>query len=143
MSNRCSRRRAWIDDWARNWIKEVKIDRTDGSVLKINDFAAGLDLRRPLDIKIGPDGAMYMIEFGAALQAGNIDSQVVRVEYLNNPSWYPEVTQVYVRGSTWTSAFKTYMEGQGFGDDVFGYRVDHAMSTDLIHGPTWTNSSCD
>lgn len=126
----------FVFDWARNWIKEVKIDRSTGAVHKINEFAPGLELRRPLDIKIGPDGAMYMIEFGAALQAGNADSQIVRVDYLNNPSPYPEITRVYVRGSMWTSAFKTYMEGQGLGDDVYGYRVDHAAPTDVV---PWTN----
>ena len=37
----------------------------------------------------------------------------------------PLVEEVCVRGSAWSTAFKTYMEAQGLGDDVYGYRVDN------------------
>ena len=107
-----------------------------GSVLKINTFAPGLPLLRPIDMKVGPDGALYMIEFGAAMQGGNTDSQIVRVDYLNNPPPEPRVTEVYVRGSTWSPAFKKYMEDQFFGDDVYGYRVDLRQGSDVV---PWTN----
>jgi hypothetical protein len=48
--------------------------------------------------------------------------------------WPPDA--IYVRGSTWTSAFKTYMAGQGVGDDVYGYRVDDKSAADLV---PWVN----
>jgi hypothetical protein len=48
------------------------------------------------------------------------------------PAREPNVTEVYVRGSTWSSAFKTYMEAQGLGDDVLGYRVDNLPGNALI-----------
>jgi glucose/arabinose dehydrogenase len=121
-----------VFDWARNWVKEVKINRQTGAVHKINDFAPGMQWLRPLDMKVGPDGALYMIEFGAALQSGNQDSQIVRVEYLNNPQPTSPVTEVYVRGSAWSTAFKTYMEVQGLGDDVLGYRVDNKTGEQAI-----------
>ena len=125
----------FVFDWARNWIKEVKINRQTGAVHKINDFAPGLELRRPLDIKIGPDGAMYMIDFGAPLQAANPDSQIVRVEYLRGDIVPPWVTEAYVRGSTWTQPFKNLMESQAHGDDAWGYRVD-LRPDDVL---PWTN----
>jgi hypothetical protein len=35
----------------------------------------------------------------------------------------PNVSEVFVRGSQWTGAFKSYLENKGLGDDVYGYRV--------------------
>jgi hypothetical protein len=32
-------------------------------------------------------------------------------------------SEVYVSGSAWTTAFKTYLESKGLGDDVYGYKV--------------------
>jgi hypothetical protein len=54
-----------------------------------------------------------------------------------NPEGPPVVQEVYVRGSAWASAFKAYLEGQGIGDDVFGYRVDTLAGNEAIL--PWTN----
>jgi len=71
----------FIYEWSRGWIKEVKID-ANGNVLKINPFLANLSLLHPMDMKIGPDGVMYMIEWGSAFGGGNADSQVIRIDYV-------------------------------------------------------------
>ena len=47
------------------------------------------------------------------------------------------ISQVYVRGSGWNAAFKTYMEAQGLGDDVYGYRVDDKTGDQRVL--PWTN----
>ena len=35
----------------------------------------------------------------------------------------PVVTQVFVSGSAWTPAYKSYLQAQGLGDATFGYTV--------------------
>jgi hypothetical protein len=45
-------------------------------------------------------------------------------DYWIDPNAGGTISEAYVRGSTWAPAFKTYMEGQGLGDDVLGYRVN-------------------
>ena len=47
------------------------------------------------------------------------------------------VSEVYARGSGWSANFKTYMEGQGLGDDVYGYRVDNKTGDQQVL--PWTN----
>jgi hypothetical protein len=47
-----------------------------------------------------------------------------------------QVSEVYVRGSAWSAAFKTYMEGQNLGDDLYGYRVDNKAAADVA---PWIN----
>ena len=59
------------------------------------------------------------------------------------PTSLPPFPQVYVRGTTWanTPSFGQWLEANGFGDDVLGYRVDQlpAETTDLNTTIPWTN----
>jgi cytochrome c len=70
----------FIYEWSRSWIREVKLDAA-GNVLKINPFAPNVPLLRPMDMKVGPDGAIYLLEWGSGFSGGNADSQLVRIEY--------------------------------------------------------------
>jgi glucose/arabinose dehydrogenase len=73
-----------IYDWSRNWIKEVKLD-SSGDILKINPFAADVPLLRPMDMELGPDGALYVLEWGTTFNGNNPDAQLVRIEFLGSP----------------------------------------------------------
>ena len=72
----------FLYEWSRNWIKEVKLDR-DGNVLKINPFGSNLSLQRPMDMEIGPDGVLYLLEWGSGFGGNNADSRLVRIDYVN------------------------------------------------------------
>ncbi len=71
----------FIYEWSRNWIREVKFDDS-GNLLKINPFVPTFSFNRPMDMEIGPDGAIYMIEWGTGFGGGNPDSQLVRIDYI-------------------------------------------------------------
>jgi len=71
----------FIWEWSRNFIKEVKID-DNGSVLKINPFLASFQFIRPIDLKFGPDGLLYVIEWGSGFGGNNPDAKVSRIEYV-------------------------------------------------------------
>ena len=68
----------FLYDWARNWIRAVKLD-TGGNILSIRPFAAHIPLKRPVEMELGPDGCLYVIEFGTNWEK-NKDSQVIRLE---------------------------------------------------------------
>ncbi|MEM1097051.1 MAG: carbohydrate-binding protein, partial [Bacteroidota bacterium] len=71
----------FIYEWSRNWIKELKLN-DDGEVLVINDFLPDLlDMNRPMDIKVGPDGALYVLEWGSGFGGNNDDAQLIKIEY--------------------------------------------------------------
>ena len=38
---------------------------------------------RPMDLEFGPDGAMYLIEWGSGFGGNNDDSGVYRIDYIN------------------------------------------------------------
>jgi cytochrome c len=71
----------FIYEWSRNYIKEVKLDDS-GNILKINPFLPSFSFVRPMDMEIGPDGAMYMIEWGTGFGGGNSDAKIIRIDYV-------------------------------------------------------------
>ncbi len=73
----------FIMEWTRNWIKEVRYDK-DGNLLQINPFLDNLVLNRPIDMQFGPDGAMYVIEWGTGFGGGNDDARIIKIEYVEN-----------------------------------------------------------
>ncbi|MGH7453335.1 MAG: T9SS type A sorting domain-containing protein, partial [bacterium] len=70
----------FIYEWSRGWIKEVKLDEA-GNILKINPFLGSFEFIRPMDMELGPDGAIYMLEWGTGFFGGNSDSKLIRLQY--------------------------------------------------------------
>jgi len=73
----------FVWEWSRGYLKEIKID-DDGSPLKINPFLPTFQFLRPIDLKIGPDGVLYLIEWGSNFNGGNTDAKIERIDYLSN-----------------------------------------------------------
>ena len=68
-----------IYEWMRNWIKAVKFDE-QGCIISLIDIAPNITWRKPMDIKVGPQGELYVLEFGNNW-GGNVDAQVARLVY--------------------------------------------------------------
>ena len=68
-------------EWASNWIKEVKLDE-DGNILKINPFLDSMEFIRPISMQFGPDGSLYVLEWGSGFWGDNDDARVVRIDYV-------------------------------------------------------------
>jgi cytochrome c len=71
----------FLYEWSRNWIREVKLDGS-GNLLKINPFLSTFTFVRPMDMTFGPDGALYVIEWGTGFGGGNPDAKIVRIDYV-------------------------------------------------------------
>ena len=71
----------FVMDWTRNWIMEVKLG-TNGEVVKINPFLPKYDWLRPMDLKVGPDGNLYILEWDLGWGgAANPDSRISQIRY--------------------------------------------------------------
>jgi cytochrome c len=68
----------FLYEWMRNWIVAVKLD-ANGERVELKRFAPEQSFKHPTDLKLGPDGALYVIEFGTGWE-NNKDAQIVRVE---------------------------------------------------------------
>ncbi|WP_214417035.1 ThuA domain-containing protein [Sphaerisporangium fuscum] len=68
-------------EWSRNFVKEFRLD-SSGDLLKINPFVAQLAPHAPMDMKFGPDGAMYLAEWGNGFGHANTDDGIYRIDYV-------------------------------------------------------------
>ena len=69
----------FIYEWSRNWIIAVHLDKDD-RIAKMEKFCEHMKFLRPMDMELGPDGCLYLIEFGSAW-GNNKDTQIERIEY--------------------------------------------------------------
>ncbi|MEU4769357.1 ThuA domain-containing protein [Actinosynnema sp. NPDC023794] len=67
-------------DWARNKFWTFSQD-DQGGLLKINEWFKSAAPLAPMDMKFGPDGAMYVVEWGGGYGRDNPDSGVYRIDY--------------------------------------------------------------
>jgi len=108
----------FIYDWSRNYIWEVKLD-ADGDILKINRFLSTFSFIRPHEMELGPDGMLYMIEWGSNFNGDNADAKVVRIEYLGgNP--VPGALSIQSSGSNVVIAFPDNAGTLEWANDVKG-----------------------
>jgi hypothetical protein len=69
-------------EWTRNYIKGFELDEETGGIAAIDDVLGSLDFFGPIDMEFGPDGALYVLEYGNGYFAENPEAQVSRVDYL-------------------------------------------------------------
>ena len=69
----------FIYEWARNTLFAVKLD-AKGDLASIRRFLPQMTFKHPGEMELGPDGCLYLIEFGTNWE-GNKDSQVLRLEF--------------------------------------------------------------
>ena len=67
-------------DWIRGWIKLVTT-KANGDFDKMEPFMAGTKFNSPIDMEVGPDGKMYILEYGNGWFTKNPDAGLVRIDY--------------------------------------------------------------
>lgn len=72
----------FITDWVRGWIMAVSFDE-NGAFKSMEQFLPVLDLKGPIDMEFGPDGDLYLLEYGRGPYKRNAEAQLVRIEYNN------------------------------------------------------------
>ncbi len=75
-------RTPFFGEWARNTMHELRLDAT-GNLLKVNRFLSTLTFKSPMDAKFGPDGSLYLLEWGTGFGRDNPDSALSRIDYIS------------------------------------------------------------
>ncbi|SDK40237.1 cytochrome c [Catalinimonas alkaloidigena] len=79
----------FIYEWMRGWIMSVTLDE-DGNYLRMERFMPSYTFSNPIDLEFGPEGDLYMLEYGTGWFQGNDDARLVRIEY-NGGNRKPQV----------------------------------------------------
>ncbi len=69
-----------IYDWIRGWMKAVSLFE-DGTFNKMEPFASDIEVNSLIDMEMGPDGRLYLLEYGSGWYTKNDDSSLSYIEY--------------------------------------------------------------
>ena len=69
-----------IYEWMRGWVMAVTMDST-GDFVSMERFMPSHKFANPVDMAFGPNGDLYMLEYGTGWFQGNDDARLVRIEY--------------------------------------------------------------
>ena len=85
-------------DWVRGWIKVVTMEE-NGDFNKMEPFMSETKFAAPIDMEAGPDGRLYILEYGSGWFSKNADAGLVRIDYVagNRP---PKVGEVVIDKSS-------------------------------------------
>jgi glucose/arabinose dehydrogenase/cytochrome c551/c552 len=67
-------------DWIRGWVRLVTMDE-EGNYQKSEPFMPSTKLSAPIDMEMGPDGRLYILEYGSGWFSKNPDAALSRVDY--------------------------------------------------------------
>ncbi len=68
-------------EWTRDYLKAFRLDRPNGSrLVDIRHVPAFVD--NPMDVEFGPDGALYVLEYGDGFFAETPEAQLARIDFV-------------------------------------------------------------
>jgi cytochrome c len=100
----------FISDWIRGWINVVTLD-VQGNYKSMEQFMPQEKFNSPLDIQFGPDGSLYMLEYGSGWFQANGDARLVRIEYTGGNR--PPVVKATANKTEGSLPFKVNLSAAG------------------------------
>ena len=70
-----------IYEWMRGWMKAVTMTPS-GDFDKMEPFAPGVKMNSVIDMEVGPDGRIYLLEYGTGWFTKNPDAGLARIDYI-------------------------------------------------------------
>lgn len=75
----------FVSEYARNFYRVLSLDEATGELASIDPFLEGETFVAPFEAEFGPDGSLYIIDFGSGSGAGrgstNNEAGIYRVDY--------------------------------------------------------------
>ncbi|MBG9374758.1 ThuA domain-containing protein [Panacibacter sp. DH6] len=85
-------------DWIRGWIKAVSM-LPNGDFDKMEPFMEHIKLANCIDMEVGPDGRLYLLEYGTGWFSKNADAGLSRIDY-NGGNLAPKIADVQIDKTT-------------------------------------------
>lgn len=122
-------------DWMRNLIFLVSLDSA-GKIMDMEPFMANTTFNNIIDMAFGPDGKLYMIEYGSKWFAQNLDARLVRIDY-NGGNRTP-VAQLSVDKPSGAVPLTMTFSSKGSKDYDTGDSLSYILE---VAGKTYTSSN--
>lgn len=92
-----------IYDWIRGWMKAVTM-LPNGDFDKMEPFASNVKVNSLIDMEVGPDGKIYLLEYGSGWFSKNPDAGIARIDYIGG-NRAPKIAGIDVNKTTGTLPF--------------------------------------
>ncbi|AHG92739.1 PKD domain containing protein (plasmid) [Gemmatirosa kalamazoonensis] len=69
-----------IYEWMRGWMRAVTMN-AQGDYVRMEPFLGHLTFDHPMDVELGPDGSLYVLEYGTYWFAKNPNARLSRIVY--------------------------------------------------------------
>ncbi len=87
-------------EWTRDYVKAFQLDKR-GKVSRIESVLPSVVFDNPMDLEFGPDGALYVLEYGDGYFSENPGAQLARIDHIGwdgNHSPVPQVSATVTNG---------------------------------------------
>ena len=68
-------------EWTRDYVREFRLDRS-GALSSISPVLKSFVFDNPMDMEFGPDGALYLLEYGDGYNRENPEAQLSRIDFV-------------------------------------------------------------
>jgi len=72
--------KVFIAEWLRDWVNVLTVNE-QGKLDSIEPFMRGTTFSHPIELEIGPDGMLYVLEYGPNWFSKNKEAGLYRIEY--------------------------------------------------------------
>ena len=134
-----------LAEWTRDRLLAAQVDG-DGRLAHLERLFAAETFRRPIDLEVGPDGAIYVLEYGSSFWGDNPDAALSRFEYGSRLSPAAVITPSATVGAAPLAVAFSASESRAFGDGETLVRYDWDFDADGeadAHGEAVTHVFAD
>lgn len=109
-------------DWIRNLFLSVSFD-ANGELESVEPFLEALEFSGPIDVEMGPDGRIYVLEYGSGWFSRNADSGLSRIDFIEG-NLPPQIESVSVKQTSGVLPFQVEATASVFDPegDAVSYR---------------------
>ncbi|MFC4588527.1 ThuA domain-containing protein [Sphaerisporangium corydalis] len=75
--------KAIFGEWNQDNLYSFQLSEDGSRLTDINRMLPTFAFKKPMDMKFGPDGALYLIEWGSGFGGDNTDSGIYRIDYVS------------------------------------------------------------
>ncbi|HRN54906.1 MAG TPA: PQQ-dependent sugar dehydrogenase [Agriterribacter sp.] len=114
----------FITDWSRGWIMAVSMDE-NGNYQSMEPFLPGLRINGPNDMDFGPDGDLYVLQYGRGPYVKNEDAMLFKIAY--NAGNRPPLVKISTDKKAGAVPLRVHLSSDGTIDhdkDPLSYRWD-------------------
>ena len=122
----------FITDWTRGWVFIVSFDK-EGNFQNMEPFLDKLKLNGPIDMKFGPTGDLFVLEYGRGTYKKNAEARLIKIKYQRgNRNPIARITSSKVAGEAPLDLSLSAETSEDYDNDQLSYKWELLLSGKLV-----------